>query len=171
MQVLESQTYENYPLWIVILSNGLSLSIYGLGALILFRLGWSILILYLIYILALEYRLLSRHCVNCFYWGKTCGFGKGKLSSCFFKKSAGSKFWQKEMTWKELIPDVLVSLIPFITGIILLIITFDYLILGTLVLLFFLTTRGNEFIRRELTCKFCKQRELGCPADKLFSKK
>jgi hypothetical protein len=31
--------YENYPIWIVILSNLVSLAIYGLGFVIIFRLG------------------------------------------------------------------------------------------------------------------------------------
>ena len=33
-----------------------------------------------------------------------------------------------------------------------------------------LTTIGNGFIRGTLTCKYCKQGELGCPADRLFNK-
>jgi len=69
-----------------------------------------------------------------------------------------------------MIPDLLISLIPFITGIILIIIEFDYRILIVLVLLVFLTTTGNGFIRRKLTCRYCGQKELGCPADKLFNK-
>jgi F0F1-type ATP synthase membrane subunit c/vacuolar-type H+-ATPase subunit K len=34
-----------------------------------------------------------------------------------------------------------------------------------------LTTIGNGYIRGNLTCKYCKQREIGCPAEQLFSKK
>jgi hypothetical protein len=166
----ESIKYENYPWWIVLLSNAVSLSIYGLGFFIMFRASWIISILYLIYILSLEYRLLSKHCINCYYWGKICGFGKGRLSSLFFKKGDTSQFCSKEFSWKDMIPDLLVSLIPFIAGIVLLIIKFDYLILATLILLAFLTTIGNGFIRSILTCKFCKQKESGCPADKLFNK-
>jgi hypothetical protein len=169
--MIESKKYENYPRWIVILANALALSIYGLGCLIILHLGWISLLLYLLYILALEYRLIGKHCVNCFYWGKTCGFGKGKVSSWFFKKSDAAKFWRKEMTWKDMIPDLLVALIPFITGIVLIIAKFDYILLGMLICLFLLTTQGNEFVRGKLTCRYCKQRALGCPADKLFNNK
>jgi hypothetical protein len=69
-----------------------------------------------------------------------------------------------------MIPDLLVTLVPLIIGIILLIIKFDFILLFAAILLVVLTTSGNGFIRGSLTCKYCKQREIGCPAEKLFSK-
>lgn len=152
------------------LSNLVSISIYGLGFAILFRLGLLFAILYLIYILIFELRLIKNHCTDCYYWGKTCGFGKGKISSWIFKKGDSSRFCSKSMTWKDIIPDMLISLIPIIVGVILLIIKFQYILLVGLLLLFLLTTIGNGYIRGSLTCKYCKQKELGCPADKLFNK-
>jgi uncharacterized membrane protein len=168
--MIESNKFENYPWWILILSNALSLSIYGLGFMIMIRLGWIISIIYLIYISILEYRLIRNHCPNCFYWGKTCGFGKGRLSAILFKKGDAAKFCLNEFSWKDLIPDLLISLIPFITGIVLMIIKFDYMILIAVILLVLLSTKGNEFIRGKLTCRYCKQKELGCPAEELFNK-
>lgn len=165
-----AKSYENYPIWIVILSNLLSLLIYGLGFIIMIRLGIIISILYLIYVSIFEFRLVRYHCVNCFYWGKTCGFGKGRVSSWLFKKGDVSRFCVKKMTWRDMIPDILVSLIPLVVGIILLILKFDFILLIAMLLLLFLTTMGNGFIRGTLTCKYCKQKELGCPADTLFNK-
>ncbi len=144
--------------------------IYGSGFLIIFQLNWIISILYSAYILIFEFRLIRYHCTNCFYWGKICGFGKGKISSWFFKKEEDSKFCSIQMTWKDMIPDLLISLIPLITGIVLLIIKFELILLLALILLIFLTTIGNGFIRGTLTCTFCKQKDIGCPADKLFNK-
>jgi hypothetical protein len=164
------RTYGNYPLRIVILSNFVSLAIYGFGLFIIFRLGLAFSFLYLLYILIFEYRLIRNHCTNCFYWGKICGFGKGKLSSWFFKKGDVTKFCMKDMTWKELIPDILIAFIPFVLGSILLIVKFDVLLLSALVLLALVTTFGNGFIRGTLTCRYCQQRELGCPAYVLFHK-
>jgi hypothetical protein len=162
--------YESYPIWIVILSNLVLLAIYGLGFLIIFRLELVFSFLYLLYVLLLEYRVIRNHCTNCFYWGKTCGFGKGKLSSLFFKKGDISKFCIKDMTWKDMVPDILVSLIPLVIGLVLLIIKFEIILLAELLVLILLTTTGNGFIRGTLTCKYCKQKELGCPADLLFNK-
>jgi len=165
-----SKTYENYPLWIVTLSNLVSILIYISGFMITLRLVWIAAAFYLVFILALEYRLVNKHCVNCYYWGKTCGFGKGRLSSLFFKRGDPSKFCNNKMTWKDMIPDLLVSLIPLIIGIVLLIIEFEWFLIIAVILLITLTTYGNGFIRGTLTCRFCKQRELGCPADQLFNK-
>lgn len=165
-----TKTYENYPVWIVALSNLLSLLIYGCGFIIMLHLGWIVAFLFLIFFLILEIRIISKHCVDCFYWGKTCGFGKGRISSWFFKKGDSSKFCNKKMTWKDMIPDLLISLIPLVAGIVLMIIRFDFVILFSVILMVILSTTGNGFIRGTLTCRYCKQRESGCPADQLFNK-
>jgi hypothetical protein len=162
--------YENFPVWIVILSNLVAFAIYGLGFLVLRRLGLVFSIGYLVYVLTLEFRLLKNHCTNCYYWGKTCGFGKGRLSSLLFKKGDVSKFCGKNITWKDMIPDMLVTLIPMGAGIYLLVIDFEFIMLSLLILLVLLTTMGNGFIRGKLTCRYCKQQELGCPAELLFNK-
>jgi hypothetical protein len=165
------KSYDNYPIRIVILSNFVSLSIYGLGFFIIYKLGLAFSFLFLLCILIFEYRLLKNHCTSCFYWGKTCGFGKGRISSWFFKKADSSKFCIKDLTWKDMIPDILLSLIPLVIGIILLILKFDLVLLSALLLLVLFTTMGNGYVRGALTCKYCKQKELGCPADMLFNKK
>ena len=166
-----TKPHDNFPLRIVILSNTVSILVYFSGFIITLSLSWIAAILYLLFILALEFRLLSKHCVNCYYWGKTCGFGKGRLSSLFFKKGDPSKFCEKSFTWKDMIPDLLISLIPLIIAIAVIIIKFNLILLFATIILITLTTIGNGFIRSNLTCKYCKQREIGCPAEQLFSKK
>ncbi len=168
--MIESIAYDNYPWRIIVLSNAVSLSIYGLGFAIMVQSGWIISFLYTAYILFFEYRLLSSHCIHCFYWGKRCGFGKGIVSSWIFKKGDSARFCAHEMSWKEMIPDLLISLVPFFTAIILLIIEFDYVLLISLILLTLLTTTGNGLVRGKLACPHCKQKELGCPAEALFNK-
>ena len=167
----QSKTFENYPCSTIFISNLISIAIYFIGAYIIYQLGLIWLILYIIYILVLEFRLISMHCVNCYYYGKYCAFGMGKISALFFKKGSPDKFIRAEMTWKDLIPDFLVSVIPFVAGIVLLILDFSWLLLTLIALLAILTSFGNSFVRGSLACKFCRQRELGCPAEKLFKKK
>ncbi len=164
------KSFENFPSWIVMVSVLFSLAVYTFGFLIIFRLGLLFALLYLLYVLFLEYRLIKNHCTKCYYWGKACGFGKGRLSSWFFKKGEISEFYTCDMTWKDMIPDMLVSFIPVIVGIVLLIMKFEITLLVYILLLVILTTSGNGFIRGNLTCRYCKQRKLGCPADKLFNK-
>ncbi|MCK9152565.1 hypothetical protein [Methanobacterium alcaliphilum] len=119
----------------------------------------------------MEIRVLKKSCVNCYYYGKVCGFGKGKLSALFFKKGDISKFSQLDLSWKDMIPDILIFVVPLIAGVIILISSFSWIILLLMGLLLSLSLIGNAFIRGFLTCKHCKQRELGCPAEKLFQEK
>jgi hypothetical protein len=165
------KTPDNFPFRIVILSNSVSILIYLSGFVITLSLNLIAAILYLAFIVALEYRLLSKHCVNCYYWGKTCGFGKGRLSSLFFKRGDPAKFCENNFSWKDLIPDLLVTLIPLVIAIVLIIIRFNLILLFAAIILIALTTIGNSYIRGNLTCKYCKQREIACPAEQLFSKK
>lgn len=167
----QTKTYECFPLWIVGLSNLLAVSIYGLGAYILSGFGIWLSGLYLLYCLWLELRLLKGSCVNCYYYGKACGFGKGKLCSWLFKKGDPRKFSETEISWASMLPDFLVLLGPVLGGIILLLQNFTWLLVGVLALLIVLSLSGNAVVRGSLACKYCRQRELGCPAAKLFGMK
>jgi hypothetical protein len=169
--VEQTKTYERFPFWIVGLSNLLTILIYGLGAYILWGFGIWLSGLYLLYCLWLELRLLKESCVNCYYYGKVCGFGKGKLCSWLFKKGDPRKFCETEISWASMLPDFLVLLGAVLGGIILLFQNFTWLLVGVLALLIVLSLSGNAVVRGSLACKYCRQRELGCPAAKLFGMK
>jgi len=163
--------YEDYPAWIVAAANLVSLAIYFSGAFIIYQAAGVWVMLYLAFIAYLEIRLIKGHCTNCYYYGKRCAFGQGRLSSVLFKKGNPKSFCKKQMTWKDILPDFMVSVIPMAIGIAMLIFDFDWLILSLVILLFVLSFPGNAFVRGSLACRHCKQRELGCPAEQLFSKK
>jgi hypothetical protein len=110
-------------------------------------------------------------CVNCYYYGKICAFGKGKLSSIFYPKGQPEQFRQKKITWRDIVPDFLVFMIPVLAGILLLIQEFTWIILILIIALFLLGFLGNALVRGQLACRYCKQREIGCPAEQLFDKK
>jgi len=167
----EFSTYERFPFSIVSLSNGLSISIYAIGLYILAQCGIWWAVLYLLYCGVFEIRLLRYHCVNCYYYDKVCAFGKGKLSALLFKKGDPQKFAEKEVKWLDLVPDFLVLIFPLIGGIVLLVMDFNWIILILMVVLIALSMGGNAFIRGSYACKYCKQKELGCPAEKFFNKK
>jgi hypothetical protein len=161
---------ENYPLTTVIGSNLLSLLIWGIGAYILYQFGLLWLTGYVLYILLLEFRLLSHHCVDCYYYGKTCAFGKGRLSSLFFRKGSPEQFSRMKITWKDIVPDFLGFMVPVLAGILLLVMQFSWIILVLVIVLFLLGFLGNALVRGQLACRYCKQREIGCPAMQLFNK-
>ncbi len=167
----KSKFYENFPAWIIFLANAVPILLYACGLFICYRLHWIVAVFYLLYISLMEFRLLGKHCINCYYYGKFCGFGKGWFSAKLFKKGDMAQFCAKEFGWKDMIPDMLVTIIPLILGIVLLIRNFDWLILIGIIVIILLTTAGNSYIRGSLTCKYCQQRKLGCPAEELFEKK
>jgi len=161
--------YENYPGCMVFVVVLFSLATYLFGGYIIYQLGLLWLMAYILYILWLEFRLMT-HCVDCYYYGKWCAFGRGKLSPFFFKKRK-KQFGDMKVTWLEIVPDLLVSIVPIIAGIWLLIARFDWVILASIIVLFLLMSIGNAQVRGRIACKYCKQRQLGCPAEQLFAKK
>jgi len=164
----EPRTYENFPAKIVVLSTAVAVLLYGLGAYILGRLWVPLSILYLLYCLWLEVHVLKRSCVHCYYYGKVCGLGKGKLCSWLFQKGDSQHFAEREVSWREMVPDMMVLVLPLAGGIVLLIKEFTWLPVVLLVILVFLSLGGNAIVRGSFACRYCRQREIGCPAEKLF---
>ncbi|MBL7185662.1 MAG: hypothetical protein ISS70_05000 [Phycisphaerae bacterium] len=117
----------------------------------------------------IEFRILKHSCVDCYYYGKLCGLGRGKLCSLVFSRGDPRRFIEREVSWADLLPDFMVAILPAIV-VILLVRDFNWLVLVLLVLLFVLSFGGNAVIRGSFTCKHCKQREIGCPAERLFNK-
>ena len=165
----ETQTYENFPAWIPAVCTLLTMSIYAIGAIILGRFGILWAGLYLAYCLWIEFRVLKESCVDCTYYGKRCGLGRGRLCALLFREGDPSRFAEKNATWAAMVPDFLVPLIPLVGGVILLLTRgFSWSLVILLVLLVVLYFGGNAVARGALACRYCRQRELGCPAEKLF---
>ena len=143
--------------------------IYVIGVYILLKFSILLVIGYVIFILIFQFRLLNGHCTECYYYGKTCAFGKGRLCSVFFQKGQVEQFSRKTITWKDVVPDFLVFFIPVLAGIILLVHEFTWTVLILIIALLLLGFPGNALVRGKLACRYCKQREIGCPADQLFN--
>lgn len=160
--------FENYPARMVLLANSYSLATYALGAFVILGFGWPFVVLYLAFCAFLEFRVLSMSCRGCYYYGKTCFSGKGRVASKFFEQGPPGSMASRDITWLAVLPDFMVSLIPVFGGIYLLIVGFDWIILGAVAGLLLMATVGNSYIHGSIACKHCKQRDLGCPALKLF---
>ena len=80
------------------------------------------------------------------------------------------KFVEDEVSWFDVLPDFAVFILPIVGGIVLLVGDFAWLLVVMLALLIILSFGGNAVIRGSFACKYCKQREIGCPAEKLFGK-
>ena len=163
--------YESYPAWVVIVSNLVTFSVYGAGLYLLYLVWPWLGLLFLIYLLWLEDSVLREGCVCCWYYGKACASGRGKLAPLLHKKGESKKFSEKDMSMKDMIPHFLVSIIPAITGVYLLIQSFDLLVLGLAAWPLIVTFLGNPIIYGKMSCPYCRQRKMGCPACEFFMKK
>lgn len=146
----------------------MSLSIYGVGAYLLATLFVWLAIPYLVYCIGMELNLLRHSCTDCFYYGKTCAFGKGKPCALLFRQGDPQHFGGREISWMTLIPDFLISIIAIASVIILLAIDFAWVPLALPLLLIVLSSSGNGVIRGQLARNHCRQREIGCAAERLF---
>lgn len=160
--------HDHYPPRIVFFSALQVIAIYTLGILILLPLGGIWAAFYAAFCLWGEFRVMRGGCVNCHYYGRACAFGRGWLGARFFRRGDPGKFNTRPITWASLIPDMLVSLLPLGAGVYLLLRGFSWLLLGLMLLLILLAFPVTGFIRGHWACAHCRQRELGCPAERLF---
>ena len=167
---MKTSSFEDYPCWMVAICNAVGWGIYAIGLCVMFRVGIVWGVLYAAYCGWMEWRLLSGSCRYCYYFGKRCGFGKGRICSWFFTKGAELNMRAKRVSWCHVLPDFMVSLIPLGFGITVLLWDFSWFVLLLVVVLLFLGSVGTGFVRGQLACRFCRQRELGCPAEQLFNR-
>jgi len=167
----DTKSYENFPLWIPFIAILVSIISYGIGAIILSEFGIIFAILYILYCIAMELMIIFRSCKNCWYYGKICGLGKGKIAPLLVKKGDMKKFADRDISMAHMIPDFLVVILPLFGGIILLVLNFSILVLFLMVVLIVLFFGGTAFVRGAFACKYCRQKDIGCPAYTIFNKK
>lgn len=160
--------FERYPLGTVLAANAVALAIYAIGTAIMSRHGLGPALVYAACCLWVEFRVLTKSCRSCWYYGRRCGFGKGRLCALLFPRGDPADFLRKEITWWDLAPDFAVGLLPVVAGAVLLVRDFSWTLFLLVALLLALSTAGNAFVRGVLVCRRCRQRELGCPAQRLF---
>jgi len=161
--------HEQYPAHLVLLINLFQLSVYAAGLYIMFKLNTITGLLYLVFIVVLELHNMKEGCSNCYYYGKRCAFGKGLIAPWFLKKGDGKVFAEREFTFKDFIPQILVVAIPVIVGIALLISRGFHIWLLIVVLYPVLSWfAANPIIYGKIACPHCKQGKICCPALKFF---
>jgi hypothetical protein len=160
--------FETYPLWIVLAFNIVVWSVYLAGFYLLYLIWPVLAYLFVIYILYQEFSVYKEGCRHCYYYGKLCGCGRGKLAKIFLKKGDPKKFTEKTVGLKDFIIPSVVNFIPLIAGIYLLIKDFNWFILVVAVWPVIVMFFGNSLLYGELICPNCKQSYIGCPVSKFF---
>ncbi|MBU0758350.1 MAG: hypothetical protein KKF44_09850 [Nanoarchaeota archaeon] len=166
------KTYEYYPILSVISVIIFYIAVYAFGAYVMFRLHLASGIIYLIYLLMLEFHVYKDACPHCYYYGKLCFSGRGRLAKLLYKKGEAKKFCEREFNFKDFLPQLVAVLVPVIVGIALLV-SRGFHILTLIATLYpvFNWIVINPLIFGKLGCPHCKQGKICCPALDFFGQK
>lgn len=160
MDQLYEKGLENYPNSTVILTNTLLLLWFGFAAYGMSALRFAglpiISILYLLFALVMLGVVLRKHlCTHCYYYGKLCGSGWSKLSSCQFKQKSGNYELGMKLagiTWG------LLTIIPIVTIPLTMFLHREFLVAGGISLACFLIIMAISQFGRKKGCSQCKMR-------------
>ncbi|MCK4545763.1 hypothetical protein KAU43_09515 [candidate division WOR-3 bacterium] len=153
---------EEFSKFIIILGNILMLLWIALGTISCWFLSPLIALLYMLFALIMIFVVLRKMvCVNCYYYGKWCAMGWGKLSAIFFRKGDVGKFSSSIGIKLAPVTYGLLTLIPLILIVISLVRGFSIFKVVLLILLLFISFYSGS-INRKKTCAKCKMRII-CP--------
>jgi len=163
MKKLFDKGVEGFSLYRVIGQNIFFIVYFTIGAIGLWPIQMYgtplISIAYILFLIVMILFVLRKHlCTKCYYYGKLCSTGWGKLSAWIFEKNSGNyRFGVKlaTVTW------TLAMLIPITGMVLIMVVDFSYsvmIILAVFIVLTFL----NFFTHRD-ACKKCKMKFI-CPA-------
>jgi len=155
---LYEKGFEEYPITTVITQNLFFLIYFGIGFMGLLPLKLFSL-LYAIFLIIMLLFVLRKHlCTNCYYYGKRCSTGWGKLAAVMYKEKSGKYELGVKLaviTWG------LATTVPIIGTITILIFKFELYFLVILIL-FILLTPLNFMVHKN-SCVKCKMKFI-CPA-------
>ncbi len=158
------QGWEEFPKSQIILGNFLMLLWIGLGTAACWFLypiaAWIFLSVALIMVFVVLRRLV---CTNCYYYGKWCPIGWGKLTALLFKQGSIEKFSKSPGVKLAPLTYGLISLIPLILVIIALV--KDFTVPELVVLILLLMVSGYSAVgNRKKSCANCKMKTI-CPGN------
>jgi len=159
---LYEQGLEEYPKLGIIFGNFVMILWIILGTIACYFFHPLIALIYLVFAVIMIFLVLRKLvCTNCYYYGKWCPVGWGKLSALFFKKGSIEKF--STGLGIKLAPFTygLLTLIPVVLIIISVIQKFDTSKIIVLILLILISFYSGA-ISRKKSCQNCKMR-LICP--------
>lgn len=163
-QKLFQEGIEEAKISYVILENVIFIAMIVLGFLLMYPISFKgipvLSILYALFIAAMLLLVLGKHvCTNCYYYGKWCHCGCGKLAKASFSKNSGNHEFGCKLailTW------IILMLLPIIVKIILIVIGKSSFKDQLYLFLPFLILSVISLILHKRDCKMCKMRFI-CP--------
>ncbi len=162
-EVPKDQRLENYPIKIVCVSASLTILSYALGSIILYVLHPLLGIIFLLLAISTIIISMKLRCTHCYYLGKYCNIGLGKLAAIFFKKGESSEFKNPTKVIITAIFSFGTMVLPIVAGIMLILLDFSILNIGLFLGYILFGILPNFFLRGNF-CDKCIQGQLGCPS-------
>ena len=167
----EPKAFESYPIYTTIAFWSVGLLNIAIGFYLLSLINSILSFLYIAYVTAVELQVYREGCVSCWYYGKSCASRRGRIAPKIFKRQDKKRFCEKKVTWKNLLPTILVSAIPVAAGVYVMALGFTYVILGLTIIPLLIWFVGNPLVYGNLVCPHCRQGRICCPASEFFGKK
>lgn len=162
---MSDSTYESYPFSIVCLSTVQTIVSYAIGAFIFYlTVGFWLALSYILLCIALFWMAMRFRCSYCYYYGKKCPTGLGNLCKSLFKKGDSTEFGNPKNVKPVAVPSFTLMFLPLIVGLIYAFVSFSWFLLLSLIAYFVVAVNTGFLLRKNILCKSCKQREIGCPA-------
>lgn len=155
---------EAYPSRILCLSLGQFVLSNALGALIIWRIHALLGASYLVLCAASLVVGLKYRCRFCWYFGRRCYAGLGRLAKLMFQPGEPQEFRRPENLVPAAIFSFTVLLLPLMVILVISVTGFSWLNLGLLLSYALIAVVPGFMLRKNLFCDHCKQAELGCPA-------
>jgi hypothetical protein len=153
-----------YPVTIVCMSIFIMLLSYSLGALSFFLIAPWLAIMYgLVCVLSILAGMRFR-CIYCYYYGKTCASGLGLLTGRFFKKGNANEFGDTKNLVVPGVLDIILLISPLIGLFYVLAVSYSWPYLLLLIMYLLVAVFLGFISKKRMTCRHCKQGQLGCPA-------
>ena len=162
MEKLYENGLEEHPKSIAVIGNVIMLLWISLGTVACWFFNPIVAGVYLAFAVVMVFIVLRKLvCTNCYYYGKWCPIGWGKLSALFFRKGSIEKFSTGIGVKLAPLTYGLLTLIPLVLIIISIIREFTVVKAAVLVLLILVSIYSGA-VSRKNSCMKCKMR-LICP--------
>ncbi len=120
--------------------------------------GWPVAtILWAAVVVAVQVLLKKHNCSGCYYYGKSCHLGWGKLSAWLFDQDSGDMQTGMRLSFFYILSPPIILLAAILEGIILDVETWHWILLGL-----YIALNAISFPVRKKGCRLCAMRNV-CP--------
>lgn len=148
---------ESFSCWQIIFENILFILNWGIGFILLMSFQFKgipvVSFLYLILLLTVQVLLKKHNCSSCYYYGKWCHLGWGKISRILFEQNSGNLNIGKKLSISYILQLPLITLFAIIAGLI-----YGYTFWSVGLLIIFILVNILQVVLRKPVCKTCKMR-------------